>query len=289
MLESASNPGARIRDARPDDYPAFARLFVELAVDDPTPSPELFERELAPTMLVADAGPAGVVGYTYFQVLRGLAYVRHIAVAPEARRAGLGHALMQAVAARARAAGATKWCLNVKPDNAPAIALYERCGLAKAYRTHALRIDWARVDGRAGPGAEPQPECIQAADDAAVEAATGLVPGLLADARARGGRVLTALRADDGRIVAATIFDPAFPGAYPFKANDAAFALPLLRAIRPHARAEHAFVNVVVEDQPAVAAALLAAGAALRLEIVHMKGEISASTTATGTPSAASR
>jgi GNAT superfamily N-acetyltransferase len=288
MPDATGGLEARIRDARRDDYDAFARLFVELAVDDPTPVRALFERDLAPRMLVAEA-PSGVVGYTYFQVLQGLAYVRHIAVAPEARRAGVGHALMQAVAARGRAAGATSWCLNVKPDNAAAIALYERCGLAKAYRTHALRIAWSAVgdvaeaDGLGAAAIEPD-------DDAEVEAATDIVPGLLADARARGGRALVALRSGDGRIVAAAIFDPAFPGAYPFKANEPAFALPLLRALRPHARAEHAFVNVVVEARPDVAAALLAAGATVRLETVHMRGDLSAaSTTATGTPSAASR
>ncbi len=49
-------------------------------------------------------------------------------------------------------------------------------------------------------------------------------------------------------------------------------AVVLPRAIRPHAHASDTLVNMVVEDHPAVVDALIAMGAIVRLEMVHMKG-----------------
>jgi GNAT superfamily N-acetyltransferase len=263
----------QIRPARPGDHAAFAALFPELAVDDPTPDAGRFERDLMPTTILAEEG-SSVLGYAYFQVLGDLAYVRHVVVAKGARRAGVGRALMEAIRERGRAAGATRWCLNVKPDNEPAIALYERCGLAKGHRTHALRIDWSIVPALPEPDAGVRALPVDPSDDGAVEKDTGMVPGLLADARAREGRVLLRVVDGAGRNAGAAIFDTAFPGAYPFKAAAPGIATALLRAMRPHARPSDAFVNVVVEDQEEVARALLGAGATLRLEIVHMAGPI---------------
>ena len=133
------------------DYQAFVRLFPELAVDDPILEQEKFDRELLPTTIVVEAGegapePDRVVGYAYFQILKDLAYVRHIVTAPEARRTGVGRALMAAIAERARTAGCTSWCLNVKRENTVALALYEAVGLAAAFGTKALHLDWANVD-----------------------------------------------------------------------------------------------------------------------------------------------
>ena len=114
----------------PADHPAFVRLFPELAVDDPILDQAKFEQELVPTMIVMEAGsgapePDRVIGYTYFQVMQGLTYVRHVVTAPEARRTGVGRSLMAAVAERARTAGCTSWCLNVMRGNRAARALYE--------------------------------------------------------------------------------------------------------------------------------------------------------------------
>ena len=78
----------------------------------------------------------------------------------------------------------------------------------------------------------------------------------------------------DGRIVGATIFDPSFPGAYPFRAARPELALVLLRAIRPSARPGDAFVRVVCEGQADVANALLAAGATQKMDSLHMRGAL---------------
>jgi ribosomal protein S18 acetylase RimI-like enzyme len=55
-------------------------------------------------------------------------WINYLAVAPRARRQGLGRALMAAAEQRLRAAGCPKINLQVRPDNSAAIAFYERLG-----------------------------------------------------------------------------------------------------------------------------------------------------------------
>ncbi|MBX3191941.1 MAG: GNAT family N-acetyltransferase [Labilithrix sp.] len=244
------------------------RLVPALAVPDPVPPADRWERELLPTTLVAE-GEGGVVGYTYFQILQNVTYVRHLVTAPEARRAGIGKALLEAVADRGRAAGCTTWCLNVMTTNTAAQALYEKVGLARRHLTHPLTLAWSILDGASCAPATIFP--IEAEHDARVERETPLVPGLLALGRTRG-RVMLALE-ENGRIEAATIFDPSFPGAYPLHVARPELAFPLLRALRPHATG-HDTINVVIENHPEVAQSLLAAGATLKFEIAHMSGSL---------------
>lgn len=258
------------------DHPAFVRLFPELGVDDPILDQAKFDRELVPTMIVVEAGegapePGRVVGYTYFQVIKELAYVRHIVTAPEVRRTGVGRMLMAAVVERARTAGCTSWCLNVMRGNAAARALYESVGLAVAFETKALHLDWACVDDVQNTHVTAR--LIEPDDDPHVETTLNLVSGQLAHTRDRGGRVLMGLF-DGETVVAGTVFDPSFPGAYPFRAARPELAFALLRAIRPHARPSDLHVKVVSEGQPAIADALIAAGARVVHDIVNMKGAL---------------
>jgi ribosomal protein S18 acetylase RimI-like enzyme len=279
--------GLRIRPAQPSDHAAFVRLFPELAVEDPVMPAEKFTRELVPTTLIAEAigteneagsgEPPRVVGYAYFQILKDLAYVRHLVTAPEARKTGVGRALMAAVAGRARAAKCTSWCLNVKRENTAALALYARVGMAPAYGTKAMRLPWAVVDGASTDvqNARISSRPIEPEDDDAFEGALDLVSGQLAVARGLGGRILMGLF-DGQTIVGCTVFDATFPGAYPFRATRPDLAFALLRAIRPHARPADHHVHVVSEGQPVIADALLAAGATLAHDIVHMKAALPA-------------
>ena len=112
-------------------------------------------------------------------------------------------------------------------------------------------------------------------EDAAVESAMRLVDGQITSARGVSGRVMKLLE-EDGRVVGATIVHPDFPGASPFRVARPELALVLLRALRAYARPEQEQLMVLTEDQPDVAEALLAAGATVRLEAVHLRGPLPA-------------
>jgi ribosomal protein S18 acetylase RimI-like enzyme len=58
-------------------------------------------------------------------------WVNYLAVDDAHRRAGLGRALMAEVEARLRALGCPKLNLQVRDDNAGALAFYERIGFAR--------------------------------------------------------------------------------------------------------------------------------------------------------------
>jgi L-amino acid N-acyltransferase YncA len=61
------------------------------------PQPEQWAETYAPTTLIAERGEV-VVGYAYYQLLSGIGYVRNVVSAAEARRTGVGKALMFAMA-----------------------------------------------------------------------------------------------------------------------------------------------------------------------------------------------
>jgi GNAT superfamily N-acetyltransferase len=72
-----------------------------------------------------------------------------MAIAPEARRRGIGKTMMTQLLAEARARGERAMVLEVIEQNAPAVRLYEGCGFAKV----------RRLIGAAGPApAEPGEE-----------------------------------------------------------------------------------------------------------------------------------
>lgn len=88
-----------------------------------------FARLLEAPGAFAFAAPAGepqgfVLGWT----IGAEAEIHFIGVAPAARRAGIGRALLAAACAAAREDGALQLILEVAEDNAPARALYEGAG-----------------------------------------------------------------------------------------------------------------------------------------------------------------
>jgi GNAT superfamily N-acetyltransferase len=270
----------------------FERLFPELWVEERPVEEGRWAREMMPTTLIAEAGggpePLGAVGYAYFQIIRDTAYLRHLVTAPEARRRGVGRALMTAVAERAlrHTPPCASWCLNVRPDNIAAVALYERMGMTRAFETRALRVAWTIVGARQTlHDARVLARVITPEDDARVEPPMKLLSGQLAAARQMEGRVLVGLFDDDGTVLGATVFDPTFPGAYPFRVARPDLPLVLLDALRPYARPDDTLVNVVIEGQPDVAEGLVAAGATVKLDMVHM----SSSTIASALPVAETR
>ena len=87
----------------------------------------------------------GESGFVMVRVLADEAEILTLAVAPEARRRGLGRALVGAAVAAAETAGARAVFLEVAEDNAAALALYEAAGFERA---GLRRGYYARPGGR---------------------------------------------------------------------------------------------------------------------------------------------
>jgi len=85
-----------------------------------------------------------LVGYAGLRVVGAEADVQTVAVAPDLRGHGLGRRLVEDLLATAARRGGSRALLEVRADNAPAIALYESLGFDRI----ALRR------GYYGPGAD---------------------------------------------------------------------------------------------------------------------------------------
>jgi ribosomal-protein-alanine N-acetyltransferase len=118
-------------------------------------------------MLAAQLGQPGVFGLLdeaggmiLVRVAADEAEILTLAVAPEARRAGLGRALLDAACAAARQGGATRLFLEVAATNAAARGLYgaagfRQIGLRRRYYadgTDALMMSLALTSGAAQDG-----------------------------------------------------------------------------------------------------------------------------------------
>lgn len=271
-------PPRILRSAVPADYERFLPFFAELGLpDDPVPGPDQWAAEWMPSTIFLEIDGIAA-GYGVLRILRGTAYVFHLVTAPSHRGQGVGRALMDELASRARAAGCSQWALNVKEGNASAIRLYQRCGMSIAYRATAMDLAWADT-GRLprDPGEALPARAVDPGEDAGIEAAFGLLAGRLTGLRASAGRVILRLadpRSPDDLGLGFVCFDPAFPGASPFRVARPTLAAPLLDAIRPHARPGDAGVRLVVENDDALTAALTAAGARTKLALFHMRGDV---------------
>jgi ribosomal-protein-alanine N-acetyltransferase len=109
-------------------------------------SRELIERELghawSRVLLACDAaapqGEERVVGYIVFWLVHDEVHVLNVATALEARRSGVGRALMEVAEEEGRARGARVSTLEVRRSNGPAISLYRALG----YRQVGVRPNY---------------------------------------------------------------------------------------------------------------------------------------------------
>jgi ribosomal protein S18 acetylase RimI-like enzyme len=268
----------RLRGAAGEDYAAFLRLHAELGLDHEPPDLRHWTDDLARRSLMLEAGGA-VVAYVTFDTLAGVGYVRNLAVDPAWRNRGAARRLLAEVAARLHAAGCDSWRLNMKVGNEPAFRLYESLGLRLLFRSDSLRVPWRVVDALPP---SPRPllvRTVEPADDASLELRFDLAPGQLTACRAMEGQILARLddAADRARpALGVARFDPRFPGAYPFRVSEPPFARGLLEGLRPRALPEHDHLFVLIEDDVPLAGLLRAAGAAVQLEIVHLRGTLPA-------------
>ena len=120
------------RGAHWSDIPALAALerdlFAHDAWSEPTWWAELAGRPRRDYVVLADAD--GVLGYAGLDHGGEVADVMTVAVAPGAQGRGLGQLLLAELERRAQARGAGHVILEVRADNAGALALYERSGFA---------------------------------------------------------------------------------------------------------------------------------------------------------------
>lgn len=108
-------------------------------------SRDLIARELAHAwsriLLACDRGPGGeerILGYIVFWIVHDEVHVLNVATAIEARRRGVGRALMEAAEDEGRSRGGRVSTLEVRRSNAGAIALYRVLG----YRQVGIRPNY---------------------------------------------------------------------------------------------------------------------------------------------------
>lgn len=260
---------AQIRPATLADYAHFVRLFPELGTGDTSASADRFESEIVDNMLVAEED-ATVVAYTFYQELHDTGYVRHLVVAPEARRKGYGRRLLLAMRERLLAKGRTKWCLNVEPDNSAAVGLYESMGMSFAYNSCATKLSWGLA--RRAARRELMVEKFGPGEDAALEAAFSLPGGQVSDHRSKKERVFVKVM-DGASLRGFTVFDRMFPGTYPFRVRDIDAGWKLLEAVHLHARSGDDHIRSIVEDD-FWRDELLDAGAEILLRVAHYRGAL---------------
>jgi GNAT superfamily N-acetyltransferase len=264
-----------VRDAVDADYGVFARLFPELGVDDPLASHEQFAaRMLSRTVILEEDGRAR--GYAFWQAYGATAHVVHVVVDPLARGRGAGRSLMDAIELRVRREGCARWYLNVKQENAPAIRLYERCGMRIELEGWALRTAWSQIALLPASPAGPVAFAPGVEDDSVLAACFDLDPERLALLRARPGFVLLALREADAPVAFAA-FDPAFPGVHTVRVAYDEATRALFDALHPHAREDRVFI--FVEGNRALLEALERVGAERRHSLFRMGAPLAGPTT----------
>lgn len=149
-----TGPGVVVRPATESDLPALAALEAAAftAPGSPAWSRDLLAGELAqPTALVLVAlrdlgetrGESGAIGYAAFRHVGPESELLRVAVAPEARGQGVGRRLVDEGIARLRERGVATCFLEVRPANAPALALYERLGFRAVDRRRRYFPDGA--------------------------------------------------------------------------------------------------------------------------------------------------
>jgi ribosomal protein S18 acetylase RimI-like enzyme len=259
-----------IRPAALTDYPAFATLYRELALEEDPPSEDRW-RDLVRGTLVAEHD-ARIDGYVHFHTLGHIGYVRNLVVADTARGVGLGTELMLAAADVLRASRIGEWHLNVRDGNEPAIHLYEKLGLRPEHQSTALRFAWARVGELPAEAAEALP--VDPREDDDLERELGMLGGQIAMARLHAGNVLCQLRDEHCAPVGFAAFDATFPGARLFRVARPALAAPLLVALEPHALRGDRDLALVVEDAPELVDVLVAHGARVKLHLTHYSGPL---------------
>jgi len=135
-----------VRPAGPDDVPAVAALEADNLGADAWSAALVAEgvggRLPTVSYLVAEAA-GEVVGHAVASVVGDIAELQRIAVDPAHRRGGLATELLDAVVELARAGAADRLLLEVREDNAGALAFYAARGFVEVDRRRRYYRDGA--------------------------------------------------------------------------------------------------------------------------------------------------
>ncbi|AKQ68977.1 acetyltransferase, GNAT family [Myxococcus hansupus] len=265
-----------VRPGRLEDHAVFARLFLELGVDDPPPPESMWAAELAPLALLAE-GPRGVEAYGVAESLGTFGYVSQLVVAPSARGKGLGRTMMAHLAEHLRAQGCARWGLNVKRDNVPALALYTSLGMRPVREATTLRVTRAHLD--ALPPASPEGRLVPVTreDCDALTEAFRMVPGKLACFVARASHRVLGLvdsRAPGRQWLGMMDLRASGPTLFPFFAVSPAHARTLLEDAFLRMGEGVSSLNVALMDDAPLVQRLRDAGAQTRLETFQLQGPL---------------
>jgi ribosomal-protein-alanine N-acetyltransferase len=132
---------SEVRLAREGDVAAL--LAIEESGFDPPWTAVDLQAELAreETRSWVAVRDGAVAGFLLAWLVAGELQVHKVAVAPPERGKGLGRALVQRALDAARAEGAEAATLEVRAGNAPAIAVYLRCGFEEVGRRPGYYTD----------------------------------------------------------------------------------------------------------------------------------------------------
>jgi [ribosomal protein S18]-alanine N-acetyltransferase len=139
----AERPVVPIRTATRDDIASMLQLERQASGASHWPVGDyqrIFESE-SPLRFVLIAGNDPPTGFLVVRIVAPDWEIENLAVAAQARRFGVGRALVAELLERARGAGAASVMLEVRESNQPARALYESSGLQAVARRAAYYHD----------------------------------------------------------------------------------------------------------------------------------------------------
>lgn len=136
----------RIRPATTNDLEAIHAI-ERASFGDPWSRAAFAQALQAPEVTVAVAAPVpgpaaaadpppGLLGFVAVRTVADEGEILNVAVAPTARRGGVGRALVRYALASAATAGAFSVFLEVRPSNAAALTLYRSFGFVEVGRRH---------------------------------------------------------------------------------------------------------------------------------------------------------
>jgi ribosomal protein S18 acetylase RimI-like enzyme len=150
-------PTMEVRDATPDDWPAWRRMWVANCAHYGVSMPEAADRELwrrimdpahpvaalvcgAPDSGGELAGLAHYVLHPHTFSDRMVCYLEDLWVDPGARRAGIARRLIEALVARGREQSWRRIYWHTEADNAAARALYDRIARLTDYVRYDITL-----------------------------------------------------------------------------------------------------------------------------------------------------